>query len=681
MIRLPLAAALAAGLLWGFSSPSPAQTTKEKEPAAATTAAKEQPAPIAGSASPQVQKINELIAKGWADAGVKKPADKATDLEFMRRVFIDLIGRIPTPEEIADFEMDKAANKRAKLVNRLLNDTAYSPKDRTGKPVTAINGLKMPKGGLDYRDAYAANFADLWTTWMLSRSNTHPQYREQFRVWLTDQFGGTKDHPDGVPWNVLVQKIVGASGRTGTNNAVVFVLRHLGDPLVDADAARKGEREDVGKDGRFDAVPVTSRVTRLFLGIKTQCVQCHNHPFNKEYVQSDFWGINGFFRQTSRNGNTNVPVMRNNQTGEIAAVPQLELTDEPAWNMMGINDSGLGKGMVRYERRDGQKSATAPAMLRDVAQFLAGEKFSSKQLVSGEIPSKFAKQTRRQVLGVWISEHDNFSKAFVNRMWGHLFGRGLNKEPSVDDFNSNNEVVHPELLDYLSAEFAKYGHDPKKLLEWICCSDVYNLSHVASKGYADQKFDPFFARMQLKAMSPEVLFDALAVATRAETRRDEKEYARLKNQWTGRLTQNFGDDEGNEVTFNGTVVQALLMMNGREINAEVGAGKKGSGGVIEDIMKKKGTNAGAIYDELFLMTLTRHPSAQEIAKLEEVRLGKAVIDVGGAAPAPPTGKGPRVPPKGGNKAVVPGASSNDDVTFYQDVFWALLNSSEFMLNH
>lgn len=679
MIRLPLTAALAAGLLWGSTSPAAAQATKNpaKDPA---PAAKE-PAPVTGTGSPQVQEINRLILKGYETIGVKKAADRATDHEFMRRLFIDILGRIPTPEEIYDFEMERAGNKRAKLVHRVLNETAYAPKDRTGKPVTAIQGLKMPKGGLDYRDAYAANFADLWTNWMLSRSSTHPQYRDQFRVWLTDQFGGNKEFPEGTPWNVLVQKVIGANGRTATNNAVVFVLRHLGEPLVDPDARKKGERDEPAKDGMFDAVPITSRVTRLFLGVKTQCVQCHNHPFNKEYVQSDFWGINGFFRQTNRTGNTNVAVMRNNMTGEIAPVAQLELRDEPAWNMAGINDSGLGRGMVRYERRDGQKSATAPAMLRDIAQFTNGDKFSTKQLPAGEIPSKLSGKTRRQVLGMWITEHDNFAKAFVNRMWGHLFGRGLNKEPSVDDFSSNNEVVHPELLDYLAAEFVKYNYDPKRLLEWICSSDVYSLSHVASKGTAENKFDPFFARMPLKAMSPEVLFDALAVATRAETRKDEKEYTRLKANWTQKLTQNFGDDEGNEVTFNGTVVQALLMMNGREINAEVGAGKKGAGGVVEDVMKKKGSNAGAIYDELFLMTISRHPTKEEVAKLEEVRMGKAFLNSSGAAPPPPT-KGPvpkGAPPK--TFTPVPGASGNDDVTYYQDVFWALLNSSEFMLNH
>src|SRR5436190_1850799 len=108
MIRLPLVAGLAVGLLW----------------VSADTASAQNP-----GVSPQTQKINELIAQGWEKGGIKKPADKATDLEFMRRAFLDLIGRIPTPEEIRDFERDKSANKRAKLVYRLLNDTLYELKD------------------------------------------------------------------------------------------------------------------------------------------------------------------------------------------------------------------------------------------------------------------------------------------------------------------------------------------------------------------------------------------------------------------------------------------------------------------------------------------------------------------------------------------------------------------------
>jgi hypothetical protein len=111
MIRFSLSA-LSVGLLWlvvgpiGAEDPKPATDPK---PAAET---KPQAEVKASSASPQAQKINELIAKGYETAGIKKPAEKATEAEFMRRAFIDLIGRIPTPEEVIDFENDKSTNKR-----------------------------------------------------------------------------------------------------------------------------------------------------------------------------------------------------------------------------------------------------------------------------------------------------------------------------------------------------------------------------------------------------------------------------------------------------------------------------------------------------------------------------------------------------------------------------------------
>src|SRR5947207_10218212 len=118
MSRLPLTrAALAAGLLWATAQVAAAQP------------------PVA----PQTQKINELIAKGWESAGIKRPAAKATDHEFIRRVFIDLLGRIPTPEEVVDFEMDRSPEKRAKLVQRLLYETEYKPKGRNGAPVSYVN--------------------------------------------------------------------------------------------------------------------------------------------------------------------------------------------------------------------------------------------------------------------------------------------------------------------------------------------------------------------------------------------------------------------------------------------------------------------------------------------------------------------------------------------------------------
>ena len=633
MIRLPIArTALAGALLLAAATAAPAQDAKP-------------------GLSPQTQKINELIAKGWADGGVKQHATNATDLEFMRRVFIDLIGRIPTPEEILDFERD-GAGKRTRLVNRLLYEEKYTPK---GMSKAVSGAVKFP---VSYADEYTEHWANLWTVWLMTRSG-HPLYRDQMRTWLELQFSKNVSHKD------IVTALITATGKSNENGAVNFVIHHLGDALTGAEK---------GKFGDFDAVPITSRVTKLFLGLQTQCTQCHDHPFAKEWVQADFWGVNAFFRQTVRS-TTPSAAPGNGNNGKMDNPVQVTLTDKKDLNVEGI---------VLYERRDGKRMASFPVMLKDVAQAEKGE-LSPKRITGGTTSTK----NRREQLAEWVTAHDNFNKAYVNRVWGHLFGRGLNKEPSIDDFSSNNEVVHPELLNYLAEEFGKYGHDPKKLLTWICTSDVYQLSHVSPKKTdpkydpADTKFDPYFPRMPLKALSPEVLFESLMVATKAEVRANADQRKALRDRWMNKLVRNFGDDEGNELSFNGTVVQALLMMNGSELNGEIGAvaggrkGGTGEGNAVLDAIKKRGGSPNAIYDELFLMTVGRHPKPDEIAKLEAVRNGTAAVKVG-AAPPPKKGPAPKNP-AGGSIAV--GASAADDLTFYQDVFWALLNTNEFMLNH
>ena len=131
------------------------------------------------------------------------------------------------------------------------------------------------------------------------------------------------------------------------------------------------------------------------------------------------------------------------------------------------------------------------------------------------------------------------------------------------------------MLNRLSEEFVKYGYDPKKLIEWICNSDAYSLTYQSNGlaegkgGNAKDEAAPYFTRMSLKSMSPEVLFESLDVATRLDMAPDKDAKKTKKEKWMEKLTRNFGDDEGNEVTFNGTIIQALLMMNGGELNSEV----------------------------------------------------------------------------------------------------------------
>lgn len=618
----------------------------------------------AESQIPQTQLINEQIAAGWKTADIKKTAPRAPDLEFMRRVFIDLIGRVATPEEVLDFEQDRAPNKRGRLVHRLMNDTDYRPKNN-GRPV--VGDDKKPIV-FDYQDEYARHWSNLWTVWLMSRT-VHQGYRDQMNFWLY-----SKVFLPNTSYKEMVTKLLTATGKSNDNGAVNFIAHQLGE-------MNPAERRD--EFGRFDVVPATSRITRLFLGLQTQCSQCHDHPFNKEWVQNDFWGVNAYLRQTARDG-TPTPrpdLQRNNQ--QTNALQVLTLSDDP-----GVN----GTGIVYWERRDGKLMASKPAFLKDFSKVMAELEAGSKLQLSTKTPSAYPEaKTRREAMAHYVTSHDMFAKAYINRIWGHLFGRGLNKESSIDNFGSENEVIHKEMLEKLAADFARYNYDPKQLLEWICNSDAYSLSHVAVKEYVDPKYDPYFARMPLKALSPEVLFESLMTATQAEGSATSDRRKALREQWMSKLVRNFGDDEGNEMTFNGTIVQALLMMNGRELNDEISA--RGTNAVTKVIQKNSRGGIASpdlVIDELFLMTVNRHATQEERAKLKLMQKSSIALkqDSGSKAPTPPPAKGPKGKgpiAKGPNAGPAPTVNivpaSGNDPTFYEDIFWALLNTNEFMLNH
>ncbi len=606
---------------------------------------------------PQSESINKHIEAGWEKAAIKRSAGKSTDLEFMRRAFIDLIGRIPTSEEAIDFDQDRGFNKRARLIHRLLYAKEYKPKNN-GMTVKLEDKSEL---SFSYTDEFAEHWANIWSVWLLTRSG-HPLYREQIRTWLEVELGANLD-ASMTPYDELVSKLLTASGKTNENGAVNFMIHHLGEPTPN---------EKQMEAGKFDAVPITSRVTRLFLGIQTNCTQCHDHPFNKEWIQADFWGVNAFFRQTVRD-----KTPTGNDDRRMMANPvQVELSDESKFN---------SNSVIFYERRDGKLMATKPNFLKDLSKAINGESDS-------KTVSSLNSKSRREALAEYVLKHDNFAKSYVNRIWGHLFGRGLNKEPSIDDFGSHNEVVHPEMLNELGKNFADYKYDMKKLLYWICCSDVYSLSHVANKDYVDQQYEPYFARMPLKALSPEVLFAAINTATKADFYSDADARKRQRDLWMSKLVRNFGDDEGNEMTFNGTVVQALLMMNGKELNDEVSRNSATNPVrriVLKHASKNGAVRSSAVIEELFMATLTRKPTSSELSKINTIMTKGAVI-AGEAGknevkPSVPMGpnrpKGRPVPqPTYTGPRAVPGTGPND-LSFYQDLFWALLNTNEFMLNH
>jgi hypothetical protein len=515
----------------------------------------------------QVLKINERLAKKWK-ANKLTPSLRSTDYEFIRRASLDIIGRIAKPEEITRFLRDSDGTRRAMLVERLLGS-----------------------------EEYAKNWASIWTVWLMTRTgaNTPSQgvYHEQLHKWLEEQFAKS-----GASYKDIVTELLTATGKTTENGAVNFILAHLGEPTPPGKEV---------EEGKFNVVPLTSRTTRLFLGLQTQCAQCHQHPFNKDWKQQHFWGVNAFFRQVD------APKGRpKNERMERA--PELELWDNPSFN---------SEGIVFFEQRNG-------VVLPTKAVFLDG--------------SKPTDGNRRSELAKFVTESPYFAKAYVNRMWAHFFARGFTNP--VDDFGPENEPSHPELLDELTSQFKHYGYDPRRLIRWICNSDAYNLSGVANKTNDNAETEPYFSRMLLKALSPEQLFESLIVATQAEMFESKENRKKIRDDWMRNLTTSFGDDEGNEVTFNGTVVQALLMMNGGDIDSAVSSLKKGT---VPLAIVTKGTPRRVMH-QLYLAALNRPPTDREAERITHIFRSA------------PTKK-------------------LDEVAVWQDLFWALLNSNEFILNH
>jgi len=300
------------------------------------------------------------------------------------------------------------------------------------------------------------------------------------------------------------------------------------------------------------------------------------------------------------------------------------------------DDSGVNHdAQVFFETRNAK-------LLPAKAQFLDGTRIASEEKGGKKVPIQG--KSRREELAQMVIEHPNFGKAQVNRMWAHFFGKGIVNP--VDDFNDQNTPSHPELLEELGKRYKHYGFDQKKLIRWICNSEAYNLSYVANKTNDKPESEQLFSRMLVKAMSPEELFESLMVATGATMTKDDKK--KRREDWLGNLISNFGDDEGNEVSFNGTVVQALMMMNGNDLNSAIAPGGKEEGNVAKIVKAHAGSGRQIVHD-LYLLTLNRPPTSKE---LERITLAMPM----------------RV-------------RDRDVLAPYQDLLWALLNSNEFMLNH
>ena len=205
-----------------------------------------------GASSSQVDKINELIERDWSEYSLK-PSRPATEGEWCRRLYLDLIGRAPTVQEVTAFVTSKEENKRLQLVEKLL----YSD---------------------DYTEEFARNWTTIWTNLLIGRTggtdNDSMINRSGMQKYLRDSFAREK------PYDRMVSDLITATGTTSPDDPDFNGATNF---LVD-------------KVNAEDATLATSSTTRLFLGLQVQCAQCHKHPFN-DWEQETYWQMNAFFRQ------------------------------------------------------------------------------------------------------------------------------------------------------------------------------------------------------------------------------------------------------------------------------------------------------------------------------------------------------------------------------------------------
>jgi hypothetical protein len=531
---------------------------------------------------PQVKYINEQVATGWADSGLQ-PSPAATDGEWCRRVHLDLIGRIPSVDELRAFLADKSPTKRADLVSRLLGD--------------------------DYVDEYARHWTDVWTTVLIGRDVTNERVnRPGMRQYLRRAFS------KNIPFDRFMEELVTATGvnanrkdTQGFNGAVNFL---------------SGKMEEMGVE---NGVQATAKTAQIFLGLQVQCTQCHNHPFNKG-KQNQFWEMNAFFRQTRA-------LRRFDGSQDVQWV---ELVDEDFAGEGGNPE----EAELYYELRNGLMKVAYPV-------FIDGTEISK----SGYLPGKMEDGTaygvhRRKELAQLVKASPYFPKAIVNRMWGHFFGYGFTKP--VDDLGEHNPPSHPELLDGLAERFREQSFDLKELARWLVLSKPYALSskttpnNVRDDPSLGEK--PKFTHFYLRQMQAEELYESLLTATQADQATRGEEAAKKKDAWLSQFVIAFGTDEGDDsTTFNGSIPQVLMMFNGDLIKNAVSTGK---GGYLDAIATGP-MNGAAKIETLYMAALARKPSTSELNVA--------------------------------NRMVM--ARKGDMVGALQDVWWAVLNSNEFIIKH
>jgi hypothetical protein len=498
-------------------------------------------------------RIDEIIATGYQTNGVK-PSPVVDDSGFLRRSSLDITGKIPVVNDARRFLAETSPEKRAEAIERMLSSPAY-----VNHFTNMWRDLLIPEANADFQRRYLMPAMDRW---LRKQFATNVSYDKMVRELVAMPVGNRNDQ------NMYYRFYDGSN--YGSPMSFYF--------------AKQGKPEDIA-----------ASITRLFLGVRLECAQCHDHPFGK-WKREEFWGQAAFFAG-----------LKGQRNGDFFFGPLNELQDRREMNIPNT------------------------------------DRVAQARFLDGKQPKWKFKIGARTTLADWMTAKDNpfFARALVNRMWAHFFGVGI-VEP-VDDLVDDNKASHPELLDMLAREFANHDFDLKFVIRAITSSRTYQLSSITDPAAPSEL--RLFARMPVKGMTSEQLYDSLCEAV--GIRDNIPLQNRIYQLGGGRqlFADKFGDQE-KRTEYHSSIPQALTMMNNDII---IGATNPERGTVLGAVVSAPFmSNAGRI-EALFLAALSRKPRAEEAEKfLRYVEREKT--------------------PAGQKKAI-------------SDVFWALLNSTEFKFNH
>ncbi|WP_442510233.1 DUF1549 and DUF1553 domain-containing protein [Novipirellula sp. SH528] len=454
--------------------------------------------------------IDQLVGKKLQQLRIL-PSGRCSDEEFLRRVTLDVTGLLPTEQEYQQFVTDAAPNKRAELIDRLLERKEFS-------------------------EIWAMKFAQLL---MIKSSNT-VSYKSAFLYanWLTDKFARN------IPIDQMVRELLTSTGGTFTSPATNFY---------------EIER---------DTLKTAENVAQVFMGIRTQCTQCHNHPFDR-WTMNDYYGFASFFSQVGRK--------------------QAEDYREK----------------IVYNRFSGE-----------VNHLVTGKPVPPKFL-GGEEPDTKGKD-RREVVANWLTSKENpyFARSIANRIWAHFMGVGLVDQ--VDDIRISNPASNPELFDTLGNKLVEYNFDMRSLVRDICNSEAYQRSCQSNETNAHDNRN--YAYAVVRRIPAESMLDCLCQVTEApEKYRGLPLGASAVQIADGATSTYFLDAFGRspratvcecEATTAPSLSQALHLLNGSSVTNKIEQGK-----VIQKWVKEKKLTNEQVIERIYIRSLARKPTKDEQEKL------------------------------------------------------------------